>query len=326
MVIRRAGRPCGGDIYEEMVANCLRAACDVVDYAKPRADGLGRYWNMLRTIREVRRDVPREDIDVVVLTQDAALMRPKTRAKRVVMLHHIDYSPTLMGWVYAALRGRLYRVLAEADAVAVLSGFWRDALQARGVRNTHIIPNGYDFDQFALDEREVDQFRRRHGLTNKPIIYLGSTGIQKGCVEAYQELQSLDAHFVVTGAGPPPDPRVRHLRLSYRDYLLLLGASAVTVTMSQFDEGWCRVAHEAMACGTPVVGSGRGGMRELLEGGRQVVCPKFSDLRAAVGEVLSDSPVRTRLRSDGPAYARQFTIERFAANWTNLVTRLVNPD
>lgn len=326
MVIRRAGRPCGGDIYEEMVAVCLRPACDVVDYAKPRANGVGRYWNTLRTIWEVRREVPREAVDVIVMTQDAALVRPRTRAKRVVLLHHIDYSPTFMGWVYAALRPRLFRVLAEADAVAVLSEFWRDTLQNRGVRNVHIVPNGYDFDQFTLDEREIDDFRRRHGLTDKPIIYLGSTGIEKGCAEAHRELQSLDAHFVVTGGGPAPDPRVRHLRLSYHDYLLLLGASAVTVTMSQFDEGWCRVAHEAMACGTPVVGSGRGGMRELLEGGRQVVCPNLTQLRAVVGEILSDSALRARLRSDGPAYARQFTIERFTANWTNLVMRLVNPD
>jgi glycosyltransferase involved in cell wall biosynthesis len=324
MVVRRADRPCGGDIYEQMIAECLRRDCDVIDYVNWRANTAGRFWNTLRAIWNVRRQVPREDVDVIIMTQDAAIMRPRTRAKRVVMLHHIDYSPTFMGWVYAALRPRLYRVLAEADAVAVPSEFWQDALQKRGLRNVHIVANGYDFEQIDLDEREVEDFRRRYALTGKPVIYLGSTGIEKGGAEAYRELQSLDAHFVVTGAGPAPTPRVRHLRLSYCQYLLLLGASTVAVAMSRFDEGWCRAAHEAMACGTPVVGSGRGGMRELLEGGGQIVCSNLSKLRGVVAQILSDRDLRARLRADGPAYARQFTLDRFTNSWTDLVRLLAN--
>ena len=46
---------------------------------------------------------------------------------------------------------------------------------------------------------------------------------------------------------------------------MLLQAASVAVTMSKFNEGWCRTAHEAMLCKTPVVGSGMGGMGELLE-------------------------------------------------------------
>jgi glycosyltransferase involved in cell wall biosynthesis len=322
MVVRRADRPLGGDIYEEMVAECLRRTCDVVDFASPLANGAGRYWNTVRTIWDVRRRVPRAAVDVLILNQDAALMRPRTRAKRVVMLHHIDYSSTVMGWVYAAFRRRLYRILAEAEAVVVLCEFWRDALRSRGLRNIHIIPNGYDTAQFAVDEREADNFRRRHALVDKPIIYLGTTGTQKGGTEAYRELQPLDVHFVVTGQGPAPDPRVRHLRLAYCEYLQLLVASTVAVTMSQFDEGWCRTAHEAMACGTPVVGSGRGGMRELLEAGGQCVCPDLSRLREVIENLLANRDARARMRADGIAYGRQFTLERFTQNWTELIARL----
>ena len=35
--------------------------------------------------------------------------------------------------------------------------------------------------------------------------------------------------------------------------------------MSTFKEGWCRVLHEAAIHGTPILGSGLGGMRELLQ-------------------------------------------------------------
>ena len=62
---------------------------------------------------------------------------------------------------------------------------------------------------------------------------------------------------------------VVNLSLNYKEYLCLLKASSVVVTMSKFKEGWCLTAHEAMLCKTPVIGSGKGGMRELLEGGNK---------------------------------------------------------
>ena len=45
---------------------------------------------------------------------------------------------------------------------------------------------------------------------------------------------------------------------------------------------WNRTAHEAMLVGTPVIGSGRAGMRELLEAGGQLICERFEDLRHAL--------------------------------------------
>ena len=73
-----------------------------------------------------------------------------------------------------------------------------------------------------------------------------------------------------------------YARQSFGDYLKLLKASWVVLTMSKFKEGWCRTAHEAMLLKTPVIGSGTGGMRELLENGKQIVCPEFDNLREKV--------------------------------------------
>ena len=39
----------------------------------------------------------------------------------------------------------------------------------------------------------------------------------------------------------------------------------LAIAMSTFKEGWCRVLHEAAIHGTPILGSGLGGMRELLQ-------------------------------------------------------------
>jgi hypothetical protein len=59
-------------------------------------------------------------------------------------------------------------------------------------------------------------------------------------------------------------------------------------------------------------------MRELLEGGNQIVCDDFDDLKKQVSYVLS----HPELGEKGFEYARQFTVERFNSEWVHLIERL----
>ena len=88
--------------------------------------------------------------------------------------------------------------------------------------------------------------------------------------------------------------------------------------MSKFKEGWNRTAHEAMLCKTPVIGSGLGGMRELLEGGGQIICEDFGDLKERVCYVLE----HPELGEAGYGFAKQFTVKRFEEEWLNLIERV----
>ncbi len=47
-------------------------------------------------------------------------------------------------------------------------------------------------------------------------------------------------------------------------------------------------ALKAMLCGTPVVGSGRGGMRELPQKGGQIICRDFGELGPLAADLLND--------------------------------------
>jgi glycosyltransferase involved in cell wall biosynthesis len=89
--------------------------------------------------------------------------------------------------------------------------------------------------------------------------------------------------------------------------------------MSKFLEGWNRIANEAMLCKTPVIGSGTGGMRELLEGGNQIICDNIQQLREYVDFALSN---RDYLGEKGYKFASQFTREKFAERWLRLVDSL----
>ena len=109
---------------------------------------------------------------------------------------------------------------------------------------------------------------------------------------------------------------VRHLILDRREYLLLLNACDVVLTMSTIIEGWNRTAHEAMLCRTPVIGSGIGGMKELLQGGGQVIKTDFRGLSETIMNVLKN---KAQYEQRGYEYASQFDINYFRREWQTVI-------
>ena len=151
---------------------------------------------------------------------------------------------------------------------------------------------------------------------------MGNCQKLKGVVDAYLALKDLDAYLVTSGRRQVDVPTL-NLDLDYRSYVTLLKASSVVITMSQFKEGWCMTAHEAMLCQTPVIGSGLGGMRELLEGGRQIVCQDFKDLGKEVTYLINHPDQREKIGFDGYNFAKEFTMERFRRDWINLMRKVI---
>ena len=81
-----------------------------------------------------------------------------------------------------------------------------------------------------------------------------------------------------------------------------------------------------MLCKTPVVGSGRGGMRELLEGGGQIICEDFCYLRENVEYLLNNPEIRERMGKEGYKFASKFTTDRFAKEWIELIYSILKQD
>lgn len=324
-VIYFSSRATGGDVYERDLVRLLREREDVrlreygIATASSRAGRLLEIpvWaaGLRRTLR--RTMGPQE---VVVASLDAYMLARPFRVRTIVVVHHMDFSASRWRWWLGTDGSRVLGVLAGADSVVVVSEFWRAFLEARGLKNIRVIHNGFDVGAYDPTPAEVEAFRARHGLNGKPIIYLGREGPGRGAAEAFNAVKDIvDAHFIVScPVNRRPThvlPGVRHLHLSQRDYVALLSAATLTVTMSSFDEGWSRVAHESLLCGTPVIGSGRGGMRELLEGAGQIVCSDLGALRGCVERLLTDATMRVKLGEAGKRFARSFTYERFLSAW-----------
>ena len=132
----------------------------------------------------------------------------------------------------------------------------------------------------------------------------------KGADKCYELLKGLNLNYVTTG-GLEFNIPVIDMQLSYSEYKLLLASSDVVLAMSEFNEGWNRVAHEASLCGTPVIGSGRGGMKELLEMANQTISD-FEHLKENVVKCIGHrNPPTEKIKSLNLEYFKNAWIKVF---------------
>jgi glycosyltransferase involved in cell wall biosynthesis len=233
---------------------------------------------------------------ILVLTARTAVFAGFAAKKNVLIVHHIDNDnitglPKLLGKVNFWYMRRFKNRFA---VVITVSQYWKQQFTEWKFPRVELLYNSLDPVTFDILPSEVETFICKYQLLNKPVIYLGNQLRAKGADIAYRHLSHLDAHFVTTG-GRDMDLPVLHLDLPYREYLCLLKSAQMVVLMSRFTEGWNRIAHEAVMCGTPVIGSGTGGMKEVLEKAGMPVCHTPEDLPKHYEHIISHSikPDRT---------------------------------
>jgi len=250
----------------------------------------------------------------------AAMNKRSLRRKNIAIFHHIDDSAIPYKCISKRITQLFFKKAHNCDCIVVVSKYWKDYLESKGLNRIQIIYNSFDVKSFKFTEKDVNNFKYRYGLLDKPVIYIGNCQKRKGVVEVYKVLKSLDVHLVTSGSHDVQLP-IRKFLLDYSQYILLLAASDVVITMSKFLEGWNCTAHEAMLCKTPVIGSGKGGMKELLLGGQQIICEDFNKLPDIVGYTIKNDRM---LGNKGYNYASKFTVERFAAKWLVLISKILN--
>ena len=309
----------GQTIYTNMAQSILSKYYDL-EIINAGLDQFKKYLYPIILCR-LCRITGKKEIWVRIFDSIITMPFDRTKGKNIALIFHIDHSfqPTYLKPSLIGLEKIFYHNLKKADAIITISKYWQRHFEERGYSNVYLIYNAFDIDQFHFEDEEILGFKRRFQLEGKPIIYLGNCQRIKGVLEVYEHLKGLEAHLVTSGRREVDLPAL-NLNLEYRDYLLLLRSSSLVITMSKFKEGWNRTAHEAMLCKTPVMGSGLGGMRELLEGGGQIICDDFDDLKEMVYYILNH-PERGEL---GYEFAKQFTVKKFNGEWLSLIEK-VNP-
>jgi len=316
----------GGIIYNDKAKDILSK-----DFNLEPIDLEAKYFKKIRYLKIPESFVyllklkGQKDLWVRDFYSTITLPLDKTKGKNLALIHHLDFlSFPLIARLFLNLMNKLffYRNLRKVDTIVTVSEYWKNHFLERGFKNVYKIYNGFNLVNFDISDKNVLDFKQKYNLLDKPIIYLGNCQKAKGVVESYKALKDLNVHLVTSAKRQVKIPAL-NFYLDYKEYLKLLKASSIVLTMSKFKEGWCRTTHEAMLLKTPVIGSGLGGMKELLEGGNQIVCKDFKSLKEKVKYLLEHPEIREKMGENGYNFAKNFTLEKFEKEWEALINKII---
>jgi glycosyltransferase involved in cell wall biosynthesis len=234
-----------------------------------------------------------------------------------------------------AMQGRL---VERTDRMVVLNDTARRMLVANGAPAAKIVLNRLGVSHDALVAKPLRP-------TRSPVRFgfVGRLHRTKGIEQLAHAVRSIprDVAFTLEIRGPEPDPSERPLVDAMRS--MLSGDPRVTFggpmphadvphALASFDVLCCpsiwfengpTIALEAIAVGTPVIGTSLGNLAELIHdgvSGRLVAAGKAEELAAALVEIASHPLIVDRWRA---ALPRVRTMDQIACDYVTLYQELL---
>ncbi|HUE75538.1 MAG TPA: glycosyltransferase [Chloroflexota bacterium] len=236
------------------------------------------------------------------------------------------------------------RLIGNADSIVVSTDHERQALVdlygAYGP-DVQVIPPGVDQERFRPIDRAIA--RAELGLGDEPVlVFVGRIDPVKGLDTLLRAVALLEDApdlrlFILGGNGngngnPNGDSEARHLRdlaselgldsrVSFvgpveQELLSVYYSAADACVIPSHYESFGLVALEALACGTPVIAARVGGLPSIVqegENGLLVDRHTPAGFAEAIRLLLTDAPLRARLRSAAPGSIDRFTWDQTAA-------------
>ncbi len=222
-----------------------------------------------------------------------------------------------------------------AHVIAVSEATRQDVISLLGVTPARVttVPNGITGDYCPGEPAAVEEFRRRRGLPDRFILFVGTLEPRKNIVrlvEAYAEWRSQALHpvkLVIAGGHGWFYDRIfaRVAELGIGDDVLFPGfvpgaelpwwyrAATLFVYPSLF-EGFGLPVLEAMACGTPTITSTLSALPEVAGQAAILVYPEDTTaLATAIDRVLSDPSLAHEMSEAGLQRAATYSWKRTAA-------------
>jgi hypothetical protein len=278
----------GGDAYEKSLSDHLK-------YYFPHKIRVFEYKRLgsWRTAFELIK------MSIRFYTSSGPSIRPfgtcLFKRNTVIVFHHFDltYTPWYSKFL-EFLDLQLIRILFPIlnFKIIVVSRYWYDFLHEIDKDRKFIIYNDITYEEPRYDRASIAQKYNLEG--SKKWILFGGSSEKKGGLSAIENMSpGFYEQFEVICTGSTPSnshSRTKYVWISADDWWSFLSHLSVGVFLSKFKEGWCRMAHECILAGVVVLGSGSGGMGELLELFSQRKITDISHLEEEIKKA-SDKPV-----------------------------------
>jgi glycosyltransferase involved in cell wall biosynthesis len=256
-----------------------------------RATGPRRFWTHLGLSRSMLTDRP----DALFIPSHVIpVVHPKAT---VVTVHDLGYlhEPEAHPRRQRLMldRSTRWNVSAARRIVTVSDDTKQDLIDSYGVdpQRMTTIHHGVNHDRFWPRPRdETDSVLKRHHIIGRYVLFVSTVQPRKNVdrlVEAFESMAADDLTLVIAGKSgwlaEPTEERIRQSaqrrqirRLGHvpDDDLPYLYSGASAFVLPSLFEGFGMGVIEAMACGTPVVTSNRGSLREIAGDAAVLVDPE----------------------------------------------------
>ena len=306
---------CGGNYYEIEAINTLESSYKLKFEnlaLRKKNESIFKYFRRLSQFRTSGSIVIKSPMAI-------AFSKNNKNIVNIGIIHHIDKPTSLKNLIYNQL---IIKKSRDLDYIVTVSEYWKKKLNSYGCHNVRVIHNSYDVNTYNIKQSEAMEVLKKYKIpTDKPIIYIGNALKEKGAIQVYNALKNQNYTLIMTGNSNQLDIPVRCIYFDEKDYRKFLKATDLVITMSLMNEGWNRIAHEAMLVGTPVIGNGSGGMSDLLVNGDQTIIRNHDLLSPEVKRVLKNKDI---IGKNGKEYVKRFDLNYFNENWLNLIKDIKN--
>lgn len=267
-------------------------------------------------------------------TMVAAFAMKNVSGKKLLAIHGIHHEQ--VDHLHGKTAGNIAkdyedRAINWVDAITVSSKEMLDYYSQKRI-STFFLPN-------ALDLQSIPKTSNRK--FDKQVVYAARLSKEKGILEVLEIGKNLpqDIHLLILGSGIEEEKvkelskqqkNVHFLGYQNRENTLdIIRGSDLLIQPSRMEGGLSYTLLESMACGTPIICTDMGGVKDTLSHMKNafIISPENSkELLSAIIQLMNDSKKRDELKNNALEEIKNHDWSLIGPKYEEIYKKLLSPD